>query len=229
MIQVVIPTLNRISKLENCLKSIFHAAKDISILLDVCFSIKEEKQYFEQWLKDIPNIRLHLITEYNVPDFWNSWLKNIEEEVDILIYLNDDVQVDVEMFKFILSYFKYYYPDLDGVVGINQVNIQCNNKVESAFGAIGKKYIDRFPDGMVFCPQYKRFYADQELWIYAKSINKFLFGELAKLNHYHPAFYKHLKDSTHDNARRYLQQDKQMFRKRQELGYLWGNNFDLVT
>ena len=170
---------------------------------------------------------LRLEPEYRVPDFWNKYLR--ECKVDVMCYLNDDVIIKEDMFRQIIKAFAIHFPDLDGIIGLNQKNITDLQKVKSAFGAIGIKYADRFPNREVFCPDYYRFFADFELWQYAKQINKFVFCKEAQLVHLHPAFYKNLEDETHKEVRKYLSLDKKTFQRRQIEELLWGQDFKLLT
>ena len=223
---IVIPTLNRKEKLEKCINSILRSAKTDNIILEIFFGNIKEIEYFKPFFVSTDNIKLHYLDKYNVPQFWNDYLKNMES--DMLLYLNDDIEIFDDTLSVILREFERNFPDTDGVLGINQVNIHDIHKVEAAFGVIGKKYADRFPNREVFCPAYNRFWADFELWQYAKSIGKFVFCRQAQLNHYHPSINKEWEDSTHNEVRKYLRQDKLTFQKRQAAGLLWGKTYELL-
>ena len=143
-------------------------------------------------------------------------------------YLNDDIEIFDDTLSVILQEFEHNFPDTDGVLGINQVNIHDIHKVDAAFGVIGRKYAERFPDKKVWAPCYNRFFCDFELWQYAKSIGKFVFCRQAQLNHYHPSLNRDWEDSTHNEVRKYLRQDKLTFQKRQAAGLLWGKTYELL-
>jgi glycosyltransferase involved in cell wall biosynthesis len=226
-LDIVIPSLNRREKLQNCLNSIFRSAKTDNIQLILYFSDNDEITYWNQYFSNIANIQLRFVAEYRVPTFWNDYLLNMK--ADALCYLNDDVELFEDTIEIILTQFIEKFPDYDGIMGLNQSNLYDINKVESAFGVIGTKYADRFPNRQVWCPDYYRFYGDWELWKYAKEINKFYFCQQAQLNHYHPATNHKLEDDTHKLVRTYLKQDKQTFQKRQSLNLLWGKSFTLVN
>ena len=228
-IDVVIPTLGRLNKLKNCVNSIIKAKKDHNLKLCIFFSNEsefEEFQYSSLALnKGFYYIFPHYLKEeYKAPIFWNNYLEYCY--ADAMCYLNDDVIVDSHMFDEIEYAFNN---DYDKIIGINQYNIPKDQAVEAAFGAIGIKYADRFPNRQVFCPDYYRFYDDKELLEYAKSIGKFVFCEKAKLQHLHPAFNKELKDQTHNSVRAYLKQDRLTYFKRKQKKLLWGENYALFT
>jgi hypothetical protein len=226
-LDVVIPTLNRKTKLINCVESIITNKKDYDIIVYLYFSSVNELDEFRGYWK--LNWILLDFTMYNkCTVFWNSHLKKME--ADAMCYLNDDVTILPDTFDQIFQIYPHYFPDYDGVLGLNQVNIPYEQIVKSAFGVIGTKYANRFPDRQVFCPNYYRFYDDKELQEYAESINKFHFDENIKLIHHHPAHSKQQrKDDTHVSVRKYKSIDSHIFNMRQNKKYLWGKDFNLVN
>jgi len=226
-IDLVIPTKNRKQKLTNCLNSVFRSAKDIKIDIHIYFDSRENLAYFDTILGHIETIHLKMLDEYRVPTFWNGFLEKSSK--DVLIYLNDDVEFFEDTLREIIKVFKSNFPDCDGVLGLNQVNIKDPNKVKAAFGVIGIKYSDRFPDRQVFCPDYHRFFGDYELWRYAKEIGRFVFGDTAQILHHHPVTNRKLEDETHNSVRVWLSKDRQTFKERQQKNLLWGRDWDLIT
>ena len=223
LLKIVIPTLNRLEKLRNCVNSIIRAKRNYNVELYLCFSLLHEikqfkKEYKEDWIK------FKLIKDYKVPEFWNSFCKELKKD-ECLMYLNDDVVLKDDTIKYVFDLYPKFFPNFDGIVGIRQENLPENQALPTAFGIIGYKFTENFPDRQVFCLDYYRFYADRELYLYAKKVNKFKFSHLISLIHYHPAFYKNFVDETHKKVRQYWQQDHITYNKRQELGYLWGINF----
>ena len=226
-LEIVIPSKGRLEKLEKTVNSIFYSARNIPIKLTICFSIHEELEKFNIIIGNIPNVSLELIYNYRVPEFWNTYLN--KTDANALCYLNDDVLLLEDTIEVALAEFERVFPNNDGVMGLRQVNIPPKQAVEGAFGIIGKKYTERFPDGQVWCPDYNRFYADFELWQYARKIGKFYFSTISRIEHLHPCTNPKHKDATHDAVRVYLPQDKQTFALRQARGLLWGENFNLIN
>lgn len=227
-LDIVIPSKNRTDKLTNCINSIFHSAKDIPINLHLYFSIKEE---FDYWVNMFSGsklpITLHLLSDYRVPDFWNSHLQRMNS--DAMMYGNDDILLFEDCIPTAIKAFQEKFPDNDGVLGLRQSNLPSDQAVEGAFGIIGSKYADRFPSRQVFCPDYDRFYGDFEVWIFAKSLGKFCFCSIAEIEHLHPAFDRKQEDETHHDVRKWLPGDKKTNLIRKELGYLWGKDYKLVN
>jgi len=225
-LDIVIPSKNRKEKLQKCLNSLFLSGKDILDLnIFLYLSSKEEYDYYRFLFSNIRQIIVRRIADYRVPDFWNAFLCQCES--DAMMYINDDIEFLEETIPIVLENYYSRFPDYDGVMGLNQVNITDPNKVEAAFGVIGLKYADRFPDRQVFPPCYNRFYGDFELWLYAREINKFYFCEEARILHHHPSTNRSLEDSTHIDVRKWLAKDRAIFNLRKEKQLLWGRSFEL--
>jgi len=227
--RIVIPSLNRKEKLTNCINSIKKARFGHNINLYLYFSDNSELLYFSKLTKDDNWIHCKIVKDYRVPSFWNARVKEMGEDVDGLMYLNDDVTLFSDTIGKAIKYMTTLYPNTDGIIGMNQVNIPVNQALKTAFGVIGRKFGDRFPDRQILCPEYFRFYSDKELYLYATKVNKFTFCHLVQLEHHHPAFNIKLADSTHLKVRKYLSKDREIFSERQMKTLLWGVNFYLAS
>ncbi len=227
ILEIVIPSKGRIKKLEQTVNSIFHSAKEVPVKLKICFSLQNELDEFRNIIGDNTNISLEIVYNYRVPEFWNYHLN--QSDADAFCYLNDDVLLLDDTIEVIMKEFKSTFPTYDGVMGLRQVNIPPKQAVEGAFGIIGKKYTERFPEGQVWCLDYNRFYADFELWQFARQIGKFYFCTTARIEHLHPCTNPAYKDATHTDVRTYLNLDQQTFHRRQARGLLWGSNFNLIN
>ncbi len=223
-LEIAIPTLNRRTKLLNCLRSIEKTMNDYNkVKVFVYFSDIEELNSFpikKNWLE------LRIVEKYRASTLWNSHLKTMKG--DILFCCNDDVELLEDTIDKIFINFKFYFPDFDGVIGVNQSNIPKNQAVASAFSVIGSKFADRFRNREVFCPEYHRLYLDTEMGKYASKLNKFQFCEDCKIIHHHPVFEPQLNDSTHTQVRKWLSKDRETFINRQSLGLLWGESYSTL-
>jgi hypothetical protein len=189
----------------------------------VYFSNYEELSDFANYYRK-PWLELHMVTNYKTSTFWNQHL--LFCKADALIYLNDDILMCDDTLIKISDFLEK--EGTDCLLGLHQKNIISSTKVRAAFGVIGKKYAERFPNKAVWPPQYYRFYGDKEIELFAESINKFFYDPSIAIIHLHPCSdYKQI-DMTHVKVREYLKQDRGMFYERQKQGYLWGKNFDLI-
>jgi hypothetical protein len=229
-LHIVIPTLNRQAKLLTAIGSIAQAREQIedNVLLYIYYSNSIEFERDNEGYKQFPWILTRLLEkEYNTSEFWNEHIK--EHIFDILLYLNDDIILEINCLKNIVDIFNKEYPDLDGVIGIRQSNLPVDQALQTAFGAIGTKFADRFPNRQVFCPLYKRFYGDRELYEYTTKIGKLYFNENGgpELMHLHPAFDSKQLDETHHEVRKFLNKDRIKYAQRHEKGLLWGETYEL--
>ena len=82
---------------------------------------------------------------------------------------------------------------------------------------IGKKFIERFPERQVCCPDYRFFYQDEEVLEYAKSIKKFVLCKEASLIHHSANFYKNEMDETHKISRDEIKWAKFLERQQEKI------------
>lgn len=224
MLDIVIPTKNRLDRLKVCIPSIQEAIKELDYQTNIILFVDTLKDK-EELLQIFNNIEVKIMEEeYFTSRFWNKYLKNMTS--DILCYLSDDIKLDKNCLKNGLKALK----DLkyDGVIGFYQENQKGKSNCNAAFGLISKKFSDRFPDNQAFCPEYRCFYSDEELMKYAQSIDRFIFCREAKLDHYHPVFTGQKPDETYYHYRRNKQRDVKIYNQRKARNLLWGREYILI-
>ena len=159
-----------------------------------------------------------------------GWLPEVNKILkDITGYMimgADDMDFHPNAIKYAVNILKSNYPDGDGVVGFNQVTL--SNFCKAGFVVMGRKFIDWFPDSRVYCPDYKHYFADTELFEYASLIKKFTYCPEAKVNHYHFSITGNM-DSTAMISKRSYAFDSETYAKRQEKKFLWGRDFNRVN
>jgi len=232
-LDIIIPTKNRLNKLKVCLDSVKEAIKEIpevqvttNIYVDTAEEVMPVLLLIQEYSTKNSRVFVAVMEkEYRAARFWNSYLQNIQAEV--LCYLNDDIKLDknclIEGIKALETL------HLDGVVGFYQSNQIGTTNCNAAFGLIGSKFADRFPDRQVFCEDYYCLYLDEELMKYASSINRFIGSTKSTLEHYHPVFTKEKPDETHIHNRRYKQRDIKIYNIRKAKNLVWGKSFERVT
>ncbi len=233
LIHIIVPTLKRKEKLLKMLGSVEQARKLLNCYsyVYVYYSDKEDFEKDSVGLKNYTIFTRLLDKPYKASQFWNDHIK--ENNADIYIYVNDDITMEINCLKRVVDLMNEKFPDLDGVVAISQENIPETQACPTAYGAIGTKFADRFPDRKVFCEDYERFYLDSELGTYAQKQGKLFHSmdkEIAPLClHYHAAFFPDMKDTTHDDVRTHLRQDRITNNKRKTKQLLWGESFELIN
>jgi hypothetical protein len=227
---VAFPTLGRVEKAAKCIQTIRQCGFDMpehDLFIKVIFSNPDEANIIGSMFGTAPNIICYVLKEQHVaPKMWNDLLLN--ETYDALCYLSDDLELDPGCLKNAMDCMRTNFPDLDGVIGLHMKNCPDSQRVQGAFGIIGREFACRFPNKQVFCPEYQKFCIDKELEIYAKSVGKFKYCKEAALVHHHPAFTKTPADKTHNYVRTFLHTDLCIFEERHKHGYIWGNSFEKV-
>lgn len=245
-VAVVIPTYERQSKLERCLKSlgtqtyknfdtfVYCDANDKQTFDWLC-SNKELKEVSKVRIISLASSRKYVIGNWN--DFFTFQYglgELLEAEYDAVLWSVDDVEWLPNSIEKAVECMITNFPDTDGVVGIKQ---ECPGHPEYTFKwygqcLIGRKFIERYKDVeyKVCCPDYNHFFQDEELWQYASSLGKFVNCEQAVLYHYHPGFIKSEMDDTHPIVRGSLfVEDRQTYSKRKISGYVWGKSWELIN
>lgn len=153
-----------------------------------------------------------------------------ESTGDIVFLAADHLVCRPGCFEEVERLFVEHFPDTNGVVGLNVENLQdnpgCN---EYAFCAVGRKFIERFKDKKIFCPDYYHFHADTEFGLFAYAMHCFIYAENAKLYSYHPRDGSAAKDGTYCASRQHQKEDDATLKKRRARGLLWGATFERVT
>jgi hypothetical protein len=229
LLHIIAPTFHRKERLLKMLGSVEEARKllDCYSYVYVYYSDKEEFEKDTVGLKNY-NIFTRLLDKpYKASQFWNDHIR--KNNADVYVYINDDVELHPQCLSFVVNEMNTYYPDLDGVIGITQINAPIEQACHGAFGAIGSKFANRFPDRKAMCEDFYSFYFDNELYEYAKSVNKFHLSSNATLVHFHPSFTGLKPDETHHSNRIHLRDDKITNNRRRNKGLLWGRDFTLIN
>lgn len=137
------------------------------------------------------------------------------------IVSSDDIYYEDNAIETALECMKEKFPDTDGVIGFNVYNMPGQSH-DGAVTLVGDKFLNRFENRQMFCPQYLHFYVDTELAMYAKKVDKFFWCKDAKVYHEHPSVTGR-PDATHKYKRDYKHNhDSGVFSSRQDRGLLWG-------
>jgi glycosyltransferase involved in cell wall biosynthesis len=218
-IDIVIPTYDRAALLRKAIHSLEQSTYEATAILIIDGNPNYEK--------DLVFGKLPMIIHENAERRdWvasmNSWLKSDGKtrNPDAVFYAADDLEFSPQCIEFAVAAMNERFPNGDGLVGINQ---QIPGGRESAFGLMGRRFIERFPDGIVFCPDYVHWWSDFELGEYARSINRFFWCKMAKVRHNRP------HDKTYRLAHEPIHRDHAAHKERERRRLLWGRNFDLVT
>ncbi len=141
-----------------------------------------------------------------------------EFDSDYYIFGSDDLTFRSGSIKYAMAKMQKCFPDGFGVIAIAKKN-KCT------FGLFGYKFADHFPDRQVFCPDYIHYASDSELMRCVRALDKYAYPpERTSM-----VLHVRLKDETWRFARAVKRRDHAIRDERQEKGYLWGVDFNLIT
>lgn len=238
MWDIVIPTYRRPEKVISFVRS-YLAARTDKMDLYLCFdnndteSAEKVQTYFGEHATDYFKSEV-LPIQHRAFRVWNRHLKFMVDRQG-MFYICDDVTLFGDCLEVAIDSLEKRFPDGDGIIGLNQENIfrirGMSGFCAGGMGLLGERFIQRFPERAVFCPDYVSFKADNELLQYSYSVGKFFFAETARLVHNHPRFnVARDMDDTHLIVRdKNVDIDRQIYGQRRQKHYLWGRNFDLIN
>lgn len=238
---ISIATYKRKEKLARLLHSLFHSSYrnfDIVVVCDGCDILTaNEIEQMNAYPFRSEKVKVLIQPEHRfVVGAWNRSVKEvfIPGDYDAFIGLCDDIQVYSDALKNIVQVYQLAFDNRDGVMGFNQVCEDNKNYTFKQYGQmiIGRKFIERYKEVnyTYYAPMYKHFYADEELYNFAISLEKFRFCQEAILNHDHPSFTGSV-DETHNIIRSGINspkaQDIKTFKDRQTRGLTWGKSWEI--
>ena len=220
-VTVIIPTvsLGRFESLIETVDSIragLYENVQTIIVVDGDPKLYEAARLRNEWL-ELKNITV-LMNEKRID--WNASINRILKIVDSdhYVYASDDLIFPPDCIKHAVATMRRRFPDGFGVVSVGKKN-------SGAFGLFGRKWADHFPDRQVFCPDLIHYGGDTELYRAANKLGRFAYPPKRESQVRH----SRLKDDTWRISRKAKREDHAMFREREEKGYLWGVDFNLVT
>ncbi len=215
VIHLVVPTRNRREKLMKMLSSIpekmiYNKTIDVIIICDGdtnTFKYLENYEYYKRIL--IPN-HIGSVACRNIAI--NGLNDGVLYATDDIIFKNGSIESAFEMFNRI-------FVDDDGVVGF----VQDLPFHPTGIALVGKKFRDRYPNGILFRPTLWHFAAG-EIYEHAIKLGKFIQCIDAKVIHTHPNFINDEIDETHKDARIFKNRDMEILSEKAKNGLIWGYN-----
>jgi glycosyltransferase involved in cell wall biosynthesis len=215
-IDILIPTRNRLGKLERCLSTIPGRAFGAKIYTHILCD-GDEKTY--NHFKNDP----YYICKYFPGHNGSVKLRNLEAKdcEDAILYAVDDMEFFPGALEQAVDEFKEKFPDDDGVLGFTQIGQNTFNPAGVAL--MGKQFVNRYPDKQIFYPEYFLFACQEIHWL-AEKLKRFYLSPNAKIMHYHPSFHKTEMDQTHKDGRIHTKKDHALITERKSKGLIWGDN-----
>jgi len=231
-IAIVIPTYERIKKLDRCLSSIFKSTYQ-NFKIYVYADNKDEAtlSHVGHITKKYTKVTCFMNSQHlGVIGSWNRFTRELwDSSWDIMAWIVDDVELYDDCLDRAVTAMQASFSDTDGVIGLAQ---ECPGHPEYTYKPygqvlLGRRFIQRYAavEYAVCAPMYSWAYQDEEMYRFACSLNKFSHCEGARLKHYHPAFIPTEMDNTHHISRENLRQDKEIYHRRKDGGLTWGNSW----
>lgn len=191
---VVIPSYSRTDLLEKAIDSALNQDYPFVkiYVLTMCFPEIHERMREKYY--DNKNVRLYFFPEQAG---WVTCQNFVSSTTNTnILYAADDIELQPDCISIAWKALTENFPDLDGIVGLNQVNLEGHNPYKGAFGLIGRRYLDRFPNRKWLFPKFFGHFSDMYSTEVAEKLNKFYFEKEAKLIHHHPIVTKQNDEST---------------------------------
>jgi len=212
---IVIPTRNRMKKLERTLSSIPELDYiDISIICD------EDEDTYSKLLIHGRKVFVTLVHYQRGAVYCRNLITQSVQ--DGVLYATDDIVFQEGSIEHAFECFNKNFPDDDGVVGFVQ---EGNTFHPVGIALVEQKFLQRYPDKKLFYPGYFHF-ACQEIYWLANKFERFVQDPEASVFHYHPCYFKEEMDQTHRDARIKRREDHNLIKQREKAGLIWGHNRD---
>lgn len=223
-IEVIIPTRNRLEKLNRCLATIPKKAGDVDIrVIVVCDGdartaislIKDER------VDQVIYVRDHVGSVYARNIATQAVEGHVICAVDDMEFMPGAIE---EAYRVLME----KYPDSDGVVGFFRADRDYSKIPKASSGMyagvalVGQKFLRRYPNRKLFCPEYFLF-AAQEVTNLGTKLGKICVADNAKMFHHAPRKGGGM-DQTHIDGRQHRLIDRATKLKRSKSGILWGDN-----
>ncbi len=173
-------------------------------------------------IRDVANDKLHnvsvILNKERKDWIFSSNLILKEFTSEYYIYASDDLIFPTDCITKAMATMESKFPDGLGVVDLGR-------KDRGTFGLFGRKLADHFPNREVFCPDYVHYSGDTELCQAVKKMDKYAYppDRESQVQHFR------MNDETRILARSVRTSDHAIRKQREEKGYLWGVDFNLVT
>lgn len=212
-VNVVIPTLDRFGLIRKTINSIAAGKyKKFSITIIVDDNREPYFKRLKNYYCEKPNLKIDIKLNRRRLGWPNSLNRVFKEtDSDFYFYASDDLMFKPNTIERAMLDMNRFFPGGDGVIGITQ---QLGKFCPAAFGLIGRRFVNRFPERSVFYPRYVHFCGDSELWRYSRKIKRFHLSKAA-VHHMRPF------DSCKKLAQTTLSRDRKIWFPRRDSGQFW--------
>ena len=214
-IEIIIPTRNRLEKLRRTIRTIPEEAAGARLaIVAICDGDPETTRAMAGESRVARTI---LIPEHSGSVHCRNLATRMAE--GDIIYATDDVAFEPGAFTAAIEAMAEHFPDGDGIIGFTQIGEAKYSPAGVAL--IGQRFLQRYPNKLLFYPGYFHFSA-QEVEFAGARLGKIHLEPKARLVHFHPKKDHAERDETHVEARKHRQADLALSNARQAAGLIWG-------
>lgn len=230
-VNIIIPTYKRFKSLRRTMLSIQESKhKDIHTI--IIMDGFQDKRY-EQFKNDKTEVRQNSERKgwiYSMNDTLRRLCgESLKHPLDTgYFYGADDIVFYPDCITKLIQAMREIFPTGDGLVSAKQHLILSHSRIKvkksgGAFALMGRKFIDRFPDKVAFCPEYFHGSADREIRNFAVQSGIYHFCIDAVLLHD-----RSVKDETRRLRKEAQVEDHITRRERWAKELTWGISFERV-
>ena len=222
IVNIIIPTYKRFESLKKTMHSIKNSDYKETFTTIVADGFDDRNDHFED-------------SQTNV--LYNSerkgWIFSMNRVLnlidgDLYFYGADDIQFFPDCISKLVNAMKEIFPTGDGLVSAKQHVLLSQDRIKykktgGAFGLMGRKFVDRFPDRAVFCPDYFHGGSDRELRNFAVRAGAYHLCQDAIVLHSRAE-----KDETRRLRKEASPQDNEIKKIRRDRELFWGETFERI-
>jgi len=218
-IDIIIPTRNRWTKLNRCLKSIPQEIPDV--ILNVIVICDGDCKTAQKLMVSSDGLvhQVLFVRKQRGSVFCRNLATQCAE--DAVLYATDDIEFKDGAIEAAIRSMKKNFPDEDGIIGFSQIS--GGGFSPAGVALVGQPFLKRYPNRKLFYPLYFHF-SCQEIERLGKKLGKLILEKDAVLAHYHPNWNKEEFDNTHSEARVYRNKDRHISSNRRAKKLIWGDN-----
>ncbi len=231
LVNIIIPTYKRFESLARTMKSIKES--DHKNIHTIIIMDGFEDDRYEQFKNEHTEVRCNKERKGWIYSM-NETLKGLcdaplEHPLDVgYFYGADDIVFYPDCITRLIQSMKEIFPTGDGLVSVKQHLILSRSNIRpkksgGAFALMGRKFIDKFPDKVAFCPEYFHGTADREIRNFAVQSGIYHFCIDAILLHD-----RSVKDETRKLRKEAQVEDHVTRRARWAKELTWGISFERV-
>lgn len=215
-VNIIIPAYKRFESLKRTLRSIKESDYKETCAIVVIDGFQDDR--YAQFKNDQTTL-IYNSERIGWPASMNKALKLTGG--NLFLYGADDIKFYPDCISKLVESMNSLYPSGDGLVTLKQ----SQKRSGGAFGLMGNKFVERFPERAVFCPDYDHFGSDAELRDFATKAGLYYYRTDAVV--WHDRSFR--SEAVHDEAftigRALRAGDLGTYKTRKRKGYLWGENF----